>query len=153
MSKLSLQVWPSVLIWLLLCPAASIRGLQAPPLNATEPGYSPAEEEMARALAQQQRAAAGRARLAKYRAEDGADPPTITVGICNQLAGEVGAAGCSLITAVSGVAEGCECKIIGKDTCAFPDLVKQPPFQITGRRRFHLIRRVGPSFFARISSG
>ena len=50
MSKLSLQVWPSVLIWLLLCPAASIRGLQAPPLNATEPGYSPAEEEMARAL-------------------------------------------------------------------------------------------------------
>jgi hypothetical protein len=30
------------------------------------------------------------------------------------------------------VAEGCECKIIGKDTCAFPDLVKQPPFQITG---------------------
>ena len=42
-----------------------------------------------RPQAQQQRAAAGRARLAKYRAEDGADPPTITVGICNQLAGEV----------------------------------------------------------------
>jgi hypothetical protein len=56
MSKLSLQVWPSILIWLLLPPAASIRGLQAPPVNTTETSYSPAEEEMAHALAQQKRA-------------------------------------------------------------------------------------------------
>merc|ERR1719487_1122592 len=86
---------------------------------------------MARALVDAEKAARTRAHMAHLRAE-GSPTPFVTVLTCNQLAGEVGAASCGIVTQVSGAVEGCECRVIGSSKFEFPDTLKEAPFKLTG---------------------
>jgi len=123
-------VWPSRILFALLLPVTGhrLRGLKAPPPIDNPPGSGDAVLE--HALVTAQHAAQERAHLHSLMHNGG--PSSVTVGVCNDVAGELGGgASCSLMTTVSGAPEGCECRVTG-GTCAFPDTLKQPPFQMTG---------------------